>query len=530
MNKLLIILIVTLITVPLIVLIVLKIQNIDYFSSAKKELSFQEEASDKIGNIAFPAFLKCVTTDPNSCIRTGEIISIRDNIDILNFAYFPLKNDVITYNKINPDSTLKQMTTSDPIIVILYYSAEMYTIIGSIGDAVSSRQSDPVLEKYRDTLFNEVNKLFKNPNMTKDVTWVDYFKYPGPYGTVWGTKTVDWTLDIKDIDPNYTGDIKNSVYLNSSYNYPLVTDRQQNSQFWQDFIPPQNISVLDGLRQLVKIQCNTIIKRYNNLLKTDENGDWDKSILKESGENIDIYHRLRKSIRSTSRTIENFPEILNTFDKNVPDDFMKFIKTFNMDVPNNPVFQAPTPITFKDIILNKPPLYIVGYLFFVNDDKSDFFRLSKLTKTEYNSLRSLIYFKSIGTGTKSPLLLAIKNGQTGILPSFFKDTIFCPSVSRVPPMKDEIANINNVPNRIYTYQSPNFSNNNFNGSYCEIDDFMGDIHDYSVLYQKNLNNLQYRNVKELEKYVKTGATAIKNMFKDINFIEVVNNLKNGLDD
>ena len=95
-------------------------------------------------------------------------------------------------------------------------------------------------------------------------------------------------------------------------------------------------------------------------------------------------------------------------------------------------------------------------------------------------------------------------------------------------MKDEIANINNVPNTIYTYESPSYSNNSFTGSYCEIDDFMGDIHDYSVLYQKNLNNLEYGNVKELEKYVKAGAKAIKEMFKDVNLVKVVNDLESGL--
>ena len=54
---------------------------------------------------------------------------------------------------------------------------------------------------------------------------------------------------------------------------------------------------------------------------------------------------------------------------------------------------------------------------------------------------------------------------------------------------------------------------------------MGDIHDYSVLYQKNLNNLEYRNVKDLEDYVKGGMLAIKTMFKDIDLEKVVNNIK-----
>jgi hypothetical protein len=529
MNKILLILIVTLLVIPLIIFIILKIKNIDYFSVSKKELSFQEEASIKIGNLAFPNFLNCVTKDPNTCIRTGEIITIRDYTDILNFAYFPLKDGVITYNKINPDSTLKQATTSDPIIVILYYSAEMYTIIGSIGDAISSGKSDPVLEKYRDTLFREVNKLFKNPNMTANVTWTDYFKYPGPYGTTWDDKTVDWTIDIKDVDNNYKGDLKNSLYLNlTNKNYPIVTERQQNSQFWQDNIPEQNISVLSGLRDLVRIQCKTVLKRYNNLLATESNGDWDKSILKDGGENIDTYHRLRKSIRSMSRTIESFPEILDALEMPVPKYFMTYLNTFDMDVPNTPVFQpTSTPVTYKDVVLGKPPKYIIGYLFFVNDDNSNFFKLSELSKKQYNSLRSLIYFKSVGTGIKSPLLLNVKNGQPN-LPTFFKDTVFCPSISRTPPMKDEIANINNVPNDIYIYQSPSYSNNTFKGSYCEIDDFMGDIHDYSVLYQKNLNNLEYRNVKELEKYVKTGAKAIKDMFLDVNLVKLVNDLEIGL--
>ena len=57
---------------------------------------------------------------------------------------------------------------------------------------------------------------------------------------------------------------------------------------------------------------------------------------------------------------------------------------------------------------------------------------------------------------------------------------------------------------------------------------MGDIHDYSVLYQKNLNNLEYGNVKQLERYVKGGAKAIKDMFTDVNLPKLVKNLEDGL--
>ena len=494
------------------------------FDSSAKNLSFQEEAANIIGNTAFPNFFNCVLKDANTCVRTDQILSIRDNLDILNFAYFPLKDGVITYNKINPDSTLRQMATSDPIIIVLYYSAEMYTIIGAVEDAVSSNQSDPVLEKYRDTLFKEVNKLFRNPNMTPNVSWIDYFKYPGPYGTKWDNKTVDWTIDIKNIDNKYKGDLKSAIYLNLLPSYPSVISRQQNSQFWQDNIPKQNTLLIDGLKELIDIQCDTTIKRYKKLLDTEPNGDWDKSILKVGGENIDTYHKLRKSIRSLSRAIENYPQVLDVFNKYVPTDFIKFINNFNTD--NTPSIPVNTHLTYNDIILGTSQKYIIGYFFFVNDDNSDFFKLTKLSKKDYNCLRSLIYFKTLRVGYKSPLFLSnLKNGTPAIIPSIFKDTIFCPSISRTPPLKAELASLNNIPNSIYKYETPRFVNNTFKGTYCEIDNFMGDIHDYSVLYQKNLNNLEYRNVKDLEDYVKGGMLAIKTMFKDIDLEKVVNNIK-----
>lgn len=494
--------------------------------NSEKNLTFQEEASIVIGNVAFPNFYNCIVKDPNSCVRTDQILSIRDNLDMLNFAYFPLKNSV-TYNRINPDSTLRPVITNDPVTIVLYYSAEMYTIFGAVEDAMSTNHSDPSLEKYRDTLFNEVRRLFSNLNMTNDVTWIDYFKYPGPYGTAWDGKIVTWTLDIKLVENNYDikYGLKRALYLNLSTEYPSVIFRQQNSQFWQDKIPKQNTLLIKGLKELIKIQCDTVIKRYKNLLEINKNGDWDKSILKAGGENIDIYHKLRKSIRSMSRAIENYPIVLDVFNKNVPDNFMKFINTF--DQSSTP--SSSTLLTYKDIIIGTSQKYIIGYLFFVNDDKSDFFNLTKLSTVEYNSLRTLIYFKTLRVGYKNPLVLAnIKNGLPASLPSFFKNTVFCPSISRTPPMKAELASVNNIPNEIYKYQSPKFVNNNFEGSYCEIDNFMGDIHDYSVLYQKNLDNQEYRNIKDLEKYVKTGATAIKNMFKDINLVKVVNDLKQAL--
>jgi hypothetical protein len=227
-----------------------------------------------------------------------------------------------------------------------------------------------------------------------------------------------------------------------------------------------------------------------------------------------------------SRAIENYPIVLDVFSKNVPINFMKFINTFD-DQTNTSL--SSTILTYKDIIFGTSQKYIIGYLFFVNDNKSDFFKLTKLSETEYDSLRTLIYFKTLRVGYKNPLLLAnIKNGLQVSLPSFFENTVFCPSISRTPPMKDELASINNIPNELYTYQPPSFLNNTFTGSYCEIDNFMGDIHDYSVLYQKNLENQEYRNIKDLEKYVKTGAKSIKNMFKNINLVKVVNNLKKAL--
>jgi len=98
MEKVYLIIIVTAIVI-IAIGIAIAIYNKDFFNS-EKELTFQEEAVQKIGTSAFPNFLNCITKDPNTCIRTGEVLSIRDNTDILNFAYFPLKDGVIKYNKI----------------------------------------------------------------------------------------------------------------------------------------------------------------------------------------------------------------------------------------------------------------------------------------------------------------------------------------------------------------------------------------------------------------------------------------------
>ena len=523
--------------VAIIMLLVRMFSKKETFNSPSKSMTFQQKAADVIGNVAFPNFYNCIKTDPNTCLRTDQILSIRDNLDILNFAYFPLNNATVKYNRINPDGTLKEVTTSDPVTIILYYSAEMYTILGSVEDAVSSNQADPVLEKYRNVLFAQVNYLFADPNMTDGVTWLDYFKYPGPYGTKWGEKIVKWTVDIKNVDKDFKGNLNTALYLNLSPNYPIVTFRQQNSQFWQDHIPNQNTMFYDGLKQLIKIQCDTVIKRYNNLVATDKDGNWDKSILNAGGENIDIYHKLRKSIRSMSRAVENFPEVLNAFNQNVPDDFIKYINTFNQDTPVPPPTPsgptqptgAPSKITYKDIILGVSQKYIIGYLFFVNDDRSSFYKLTKLSRKDYNSLRTLVYFKTLRVGYKGPLFLVnLKNGVPANIPTYLKDATFCPSISRSPPMKAELASLDNIPNNVYTYTKPEYTKNAFTGSYCEVDNFMGDIHDYAVLYQKNLDNQEYRNVKDLENYVKAGATSIKNMFKEINLPKVVKNLKSAM--
>jgi hypothetical protein len=98
-------------------------------------------------------------------------------------------------------------------------------------------------------------------------------------------------------------------------------------------------------------------------------------------------------------------------------------------------------------------------------------------------------------------------------------------------------NLNTVPNSFYPqfkFPSYDYKNNNFLGTYCEIVDFMGDIHDYAVLVQQEYRTGKAKSETDLPlnlaNYVKNGVTQIKNLFVNPEFslIKMFDSVEKGL--
>ena len=472
--------------------------------------SFQKSAQDNLIEI-YGNFYKCLSNkDGFSCGRAQEILSLRDYLSIFSFAYFPLNPNIklvytthsINKKNIDKPSKSERKITSDPVEIVIYYTGELYTLIGDIGDAKTGKNAkrQHVLTKLLKRLKESCEDVFRENtmkdstgNQIKGLTWDKYFKYPGPFGRKWDDDTtVNWTIttDYKDIN--------NALYLDPR-------DFLSN-QFWGKNIPIQGSTTSQAILSLVKSQIDESIKKYNNLL--DLGGDsqkWATDKILNNSKNIDTYHIFRKAIRSLERTVEKFPSIISGFYRPLSQQLVSYVnKKYDLSVS--------TEQTYGDVLClhnftcgpNKI-IYPIANLIFIGAFDPSFYGL---TDNNFKCIRSLLLLKLGGLGDKN-----IKEFSK----NYLKNAIPCPS---------HVPNYKNTP---YTWKEPTIDNDNGNisGSICELVDFFGDIHDQLVPIQQQIDKNEEIN-QDLFNYCVGSCQSLEKFMNSINMIQVLKDLNDGL--
>jgi hypothetical protein len=469
--------------------------------------SFQETAQDNVSK-KYNNFYDCLSKKPFKCVRADEILSLRDYLSIFAFAYFPLnKNMLISYtthsldkkNLMKPKKS-KVKITNDPVEVVIYYTSELYTLIGDLGDAKIGKNTklinilSPLLDDLKQSCIDVfINNTMKdsNGNIIKgSPTWNDYFKYPGPNGRKWNNKLVDWTQDTKYQDKN------NALYLN---------ERDfLSKQFWGNIIPKQGSTTSQAISQLVQTQVDTSIKKYNDLINLGGSSKkWATEKILLDSDNIDTYHVFRKAIRSLDRTVEKFPQIIPAFYKKLSEQLVDFVN-------DNYNYNLSTQQTYGDILClhnftcNENIVYPVLVLIFVADPKlsPQFFGLSD---ADFNCIRALLLIKLGGLGSN----------KKEFSKQYLQNAIPCPS------------QLDTYPNSPYTWSNPSIKNSDVYGNICEIVDFFGDIHDQLVIIQQDINKGSKID-KDLFNYCVKSCQSLQTFLESIDMTQVLNNLKNGL--
>ena len=476
-------------------------------SSCKDTTSFQNTAKNKLSDLV-KNFLICATSKPTfNCVRADEILAVRDALKIFSFAYFPLKTGDIKYIQSLCDKNNKyreiQVYTNDPVEVLLYYSSSIYTIIGGLADANEGDNADLIkcLQENQDDLEKNMADVFSKDIIT-GLSWQDYFDNPGPYGsTSGGGKPVTWTIH----KPHDSKSPDTSLMLK------YLKGRDTGGQFWGDIIPKQDSSTAKAIGQLIKAQTEECKKRYKNMKHTSKNKKWSDDIT-NTPDNIDIFHKFRKSIRTLGRTLETYSFEVNAMSTKIPDAFKEKIKIIFGVTINSTYYKESLCIGSYNTKICKPD-QILAFLLFVDDKQTFNYSLWGLSTSDYNTLRAMVLMYTLRIGTKSKL-------YTGSYMD--KSDIFCPAQTKghyPTPSKDgKFSDFKTTDP--YVWVNPSIKNKMLYGSFCEIDDIMGDLHDVMVYFQQIFN----KPLPGMKEYIKKSSESLENFFDHIDINNIMDNI------
>lgn len=494
-------------------------------SSCMDRTSFQTTAKNFVPS-AFQSFLDClkktVSSPPGKepmitmCARTDQILKLRDYLKIFSFAYFPFdhkyEDNGIKYHqyhcKMNSTPKKKLVTTYDPVEVVLYYCSELYTIIGSIADTANSpkhKELHQCLLQIGKNLIKDAQELFSQRIMGK-IDWITYFSNPGPYGSTSGNEKarVTWAIDR----PHDSKNPNTSIYLESNR-------RDIGGQFWGNVKPEQDSSTAKAIGRLIKVQTDECIKRYNDVKNTNKKGRWSDVIL--NTDNIDIFHKFRKSIRTLGRTLETYSFQVSAMYAEIPDELKKNIATrFNVTIKAKYYKEAlclgeynnkesyPTPAN------PCVPETILAFLLFGNFYSHTMWGLKQ---HEYDVLRAMVLMYTLRLGTKK-----LTDYNTSSVFATDKTTL-CPSnMNSYPKMQGTSLTATDA---YYNWSKPSINTDNkLFGTFCEIDDIMGDLHDIMVYYQQNGNDTS----DSIKKYIRNSSNQVELFFTELNIEKMMNTI------
>lgn len=435
-----------------------------------------------------PPYLKCSLA--KKCVRAGEILTFRDQLNILAFAYFPLKSPAsisyTTYSLKHRDKlttksqvTVKQLSTADPVEVLLYYASAMYTAEGDVGDAkLHGGVLLTLLKQMSKSLTKEVAKVY-GADLAPGLSWAKYLANPGPQA---------WTIAAP---PGVSS--KNALYLGRP---------KESSQFWGKVKPVQGSSFLSGLSQLVQSQVDEALARHADLIKTNPQGDWTSGNTILESDNIDTYHKLRKSIRSLVKTVLKYPQVLSGLEVLVPAAVIDF-SNINMgtSLPKGKLVYSDLFCLGSTLPKCQVPVGLSRLLFIGDTGKFPALWWG-LSPRSLAGLRAmfLLYWTKLGTKSNSDF--------TG----YARGLVGCPSVQQPADAQP------------VDFQAPQVTVNPLamTGTMCELVDYFGDIHDVMVEIQQGKGTGGER------AFVTQTVAGLKQFMDTIDFDGMLKNLGSAL--
>ena len=246
---------------------------------------------------------------------------------------------------------------------------------------------------------------------------------------------------------------------------------------------------------------------------TSKNKRW-SDVITDTPENIDIFHKFRKSIRTLGRTLEAYSFEVNAMSTKIPDAFKQKIKTIFGVTINSTYYKESLCIGSYNTKICTPD-QILAFLLFVDDKQMFNHSLWGLSMTDYNTLRAMVLMYTLRTGTKSKL-------YTG---SYIdKSDIFCPSQTKghypTPSKESPGKFLDFQTTDPYMWVNPSIKNKLLYGSFCEIDDIMGDLHDVMVYFQQIFD----QPLPGMQEYIKKSSHSLENFFDHIDVDNIMDNI------
>ena len=446
-----------------------------YSGVCESKESFQESAA----RLVHPAFEKC-----DFSVRS-TIELLKNKLGTYSFAYFPLESKNFTYETWAvagmdmtpnpPTPVLDRVTTSDPMEALIYYINSIYTAIGDLADCQAGNNRLKI--DRMDALVQNLTWSW-NQTVSRDIipglSWDSYLKYPGPKGREWpGGDTVRWAKESS------YHDITSALFLGQS-------DRMKDEQLWGSHAPKQGSSAVGGVETLVRRQVKEAVERYKELLSMDPHGgrNWATPSTLSTDFGILTYHRVRKVLRMLGITIDGFPEVVSAFYDKIPNNVVEFVNEhYNAHIESTNTLVYGDVFCFSGMHKSsafssekykcQKPIVSIGTMIFANLSTFDanFFGIDQKS---LSALRVILMIKAFRIGEQQVL-----RNTTGC-PSLHSSYANVVNTSLHGLSKDPFVESDG-------WIRPELSSNGYTilGTVCNIDDYLGDIHDLLVKMQQN---------------------------------------------
>lgn len=416
----------------------------------------------------------------------------RQGLNVAGLSYFPLAGTTsIMYDVISAaDYSTKQIatkavTTTDPWTVLNYYASNTYDMLSMYSDLLNAQP--PVPDKIQfygnviKTLFAAASKAFTLPLPGK-LTWTMYTQYPGCYGAQYPDGTiVTWTIPCNNA----------TIYK---------TNRTYFFEFWPTGVSkvPSDATFYIGMQTMIRTQCENVLYVYQKLTATGS--PWSSNILKRDSygndPNIDTFHAVRYDARAVGQSLPSAPGVFTWYYKPLPQTVLTWLGEMFPGLKHlDDAHTYGDALGFNELTATQ---YGLGYLLIIGDTlqyPADAFW--GLTDVEYASVRAIVvmYTLQTGVGDSAAFFHAYNN--------VFAHAQLFPTTTETPVV----------------YKRPTFDKvTGFSGLFGEIDDMMGNAHDWLVIYQVSP---QLTPESDIGKWCQGAADALYQWLTDIDFSSVL---------